>query len=438
MTKILAFVILTYKEAIRKRIFLFMILVAITLVSSSAFFPVVSASDRVRLVEIWSLRGISIFGSLLAIFLAGVSISSDMEDRRIFFILTKPISKEAYLIGKFIGFVLVMVLFIFVLGLISLVYLYLVDFISNPNKSALSKPIEKIKADRFSFIQPENRPTSLVGEYNNKEEGLKVSLSGEAGNFVRWHFKDLHQYKLGSPPMVELTARILKEKYTRTADVRIIFENPTTQKIDAKIVQLTYQKPLRIDFDVAYINPLGELYVTVFPREGNTTLTVTPESLLVITAPKSFIWNFIKSLILIFLQLSLVVAIVIAGSTVLSAGVNIFMGLVVYLIGSNMDFCWDSLEIMEKAMEAIRTRELLGQPLPPDTMPLWLMETSKAIINVAFKILPDLRVFDGISAVLKEIPIESNLIGTALSYLAVYIIVLTIIGWGCFRLREAK
>lgn len=437
MNKILALITLTYKESVRKRVFLIIALFTIALISSSAFFPVVASSDRVRLVEIWSLRGISIFGSFLAIFLAGISIPADLEDKRIFFVLTKPISKEVFILGKFLGFVFVMAIFVFTLGIISLVYLYTVDFVSTPGKSALTNPVEKIKATRFSFIQPNNQPASLKGTYDEKE-GLSVTLEGEAGNQGRWYFTNLNQYNLSVLPEIELTARILKEKYIRMAEVMIIFENPLNQKRDIKLHQLTYQKPLRVDFDPACIDASGGLYVTVFPREENTTLTLSPESLLIITAPGNFAWNFTKNLIMIFLQMVLIVVIMIAGSTVLSAGVNVFMGLFVYLIGSGMDFCRESLQVMERAMEVIKTRQLMGQAAPPDAFPLWMMQSSKTIMDTAFKILPDLGVFDGTTLLLKNVSIDMGLLGQSLSYLVVYAVIVIIIGWGCFRMREVS
>lgn len=439
MEKLLAVVNLTYKEAIHKRIFLIVVLFTIILISSSAFSPSAGSAERVQLVEIWVLRGISFFGMVIAIFLAAVSIPSDIEYKRIFSVLTKPISKETFLLGKFLGFVVVLAFFVFALGLIGLIYLKAVDFITSPGQSYVTAPIEKIKPVEFEFYQRGSITSEFTGTYE-KEQGLKVTLQGEGNNYGEWHFKNLDQYHLTDPVQCEITARISKG-FKISADISLIFHNPHTKHQETRRVRLTYKKPLIVEFDKSYIDASGQLWVIISSLEPKAKLTLQPDSLVILTASKSFTWNFIKSLGLILLQIILILSIMIAGSTVLSGSVNALLGIFVYFVGSLMGFLKESLIVMERALET--TQQMLAQPAlhahaPPDTLPLWMMKTSEFILNLTFKFMPDLSNFDGTTPLLNNIFIQPGLIGAALAYLLLYTAVALIVGWFCFHWRQFK
>jgi hypothetical protein len=74
------------------------------------------ADEKVQTFLSYSLRGTSALFCLLAIFLATASITRDIKRREIFTIVTKPVSRGGYLLGKFLGLAIFNLIFLGVSG----------------------------------------------------------------------------------------------------------------------------------------------------------------------------------------------------------------------------------------------------------------------------------------------------------------------------------
>jgi ABC-type transport system involved in multi-copper enzyme maturation permease subunit len=452
MDKILTIISLTYKEAIRKRIFLIVIIFTALLVISSALFPVVGAEGRVKLVEIWIIRGISLFGMMLAIFLSAVSIPGDIEAKRMYLLLTKPISKETFLIGKFIGFCFIIALFIAVIGLIGVIYLNFIDLISSDNISSISHPVSVIKASKFSFIQQQKQSKATIeGQYLSDTsgekswsgleipwQGMQVSLKGEDNNFVAWSFEHLDKNNLPDPVRLKIIGKISEGQYKISSDIELYVRNQVTKAETVKRLTLVYEKPLIVEIDKSYIDDLGRVQFTIRRFNPESQLVVTPESLIILSAPGSFTWNFIKCCLVIFLQIILVLGLVMAASTVLSGPVNIFFGLFLFFCGNAMAFFRESLEAMNQAIRIIQESVVAGKAIPAgaDIMPLWVMQISDSISRVMFNILPDLGKYDGVSFLLAGKTVPTEIMSGSFTYMTGYILIALVIGWIGFRSRD--
>ena len=92
--RIWAIATMTLLEARRRKVFTILLLFGVALLSSVLFFPSVQQEDsRLRLIEIWSLRASALFTAIVGLFLAGFSLPTDFEQKRIYMIVTKPVSK---------------------------------------------------------------------------------------------------------------------------------------------------------------------------------------------------------------------------------------------------------------------------------------------------------------------------------------------------------
>jgi ABC-type transport system involved in multi-copper enzyme maturation permease subunit len=195
-----------------------------------------------------------------------------------------------------------------------------------------------------------------------------------------------------------------------------------------------------VEFNPAYIDDMGRVQITIKRTNPYSELTITPESLIILSAPRSFEWNFLKCSIVIFLQIILILGLVMAGSTILSGGVNILLGLFLYFTGSAMGFFRESLVTMERAMKVVEQSIITGQALPPDAdvMPLWLMKTSKFVSDFVFSLVPDLGKYDATDFLLNMRVLPADFISGALYYLGVYLLIAFIVGWIGFRSRDFK
>lgn len=446
MNKLLAIVSLSYKESIRKKIFLVIIVFALLLIIFSSFMPVVKPADRIRLVEIWSLQGISFLGILMAIFLAAVSLPDDIEMKRLLLILPKPISRETLIIGKFLGFVLTLGMFVLIMGLVSLIYLYITAGINKSMDTLVVR--QEIQAAEMHFqtspaaaqTAAASEPDKITGNYHNKE-GVSVTLEGNKNNLVAWRFADLPRTSLPTKAKIIL---LVGEGMKVSAAVNVRVVNPTTKEKMSQNVLLSYKQPELIDFPASLVDQTGELRIYVQRIDPASYVTAAPTGVVLLSGPSNFAWNFSKALALIWMQIMLILAFCIAGSTFLSAGINVFFNIVIYGVGSGIRFWESSLEMMQKTMNQLikdeallAARQLAHQP-PPDTLPLWMMQASDFITRWVLKIFPDFSRYDGTDYLISGYTVNSLIFPGLFGYLLFYALIAFVIGTVAFRLREVK
>ena len=150
---------MTLKEAVRRKVFAILILFAIALLSGALFFPSIPLEGRLRLMEVWSLRAATLFTAIVGLFLAGYSLPSDFEQKRIYLLVSKPVSKSAIFAGRFLGYVLLLAVFVLTLGAVTILFLRGVQAFSGPG---LPPPVAypRIVAELLEGVAA--RPTASV------------------------------------------------------------------------------------------------------------------------------------------------------------------------------------------------------------------------------------------------------------------------------------
>ena len=114
--RVWALAVNTLTELIRLKIFYFLLLFALLLIGSSAFLVQLSFQDQFQMLKDVSLGAMSIFTSLLAILATASLLPKDIEDRTLYTILAKPVSRLEYLLGKLIGVVLLLFISMVLMG----------------------------------------------------------------------------------------------------------------------------------------------------------------------------------------------------------------------------------------------------------------------------------------------------------------------------------
>ncbi|MFH1231376.1 MAG: hypothetical protein V1709_07770 [Planctomycetota bacterium] len=449
MSGFLAIVLLTYRESIRKKILLVLIVFCIGLIISSAFFPAVLPSDRIKLVQTWTFQSVTFFGVLIAIFLAAVSIPSDIENKRIFLVLTKPISKETIMIGRLAGFILTTGILMLVMGLVGLGYIRSVALFSPAAKEALAVS-QQIKASEFYFQQSsppqeslkQNSDSSIEGLYN---KNLEVTLTGENNNFVAYKFNNLNDYLLPDKPVrASIKLKIGEEKGRSSSTLTVKILNPITTEVKPQKIDVSFKQPEIIQFDRRLVDKTGEVRVYLYRDNPASYITVDPESVVILSSPCSFEWNFLISLIVIFLQVILVIVFSVTCSSFLSGPVNIFLNMFLYFCGSGMQFLQSSLDLMKLSISEQVKRETIAEIAnqihqhSDSSLPLWLMQISEKILGVVLKVIPDFSRFNAWDNLLKGYAVNISAYANLLEYLFIYTVIMLVIGIIAFRLRDIK
>lgn len=115
----------TTKEAIRQPVFLLLMVVAISLLVINTFIPFFSLGDDVKMLKDCGLATILICGLVLGIWTASTSIADEIEGKTAMTLLSKPINRRQFVVGKYIGILVTVML---LLGPLVLVFLGLVDY----------------------------------------------------------------------------------------------------------------------------------------------------------------------------------------------------------------------------------------------------------------------------------------------------------------------
>lgn len=138
MKGMLSLAYITFVEGIRSRaifgIFIMALLMfAVTLTLTNLFMR-----DIVKVAADLSLATISFSGLLMVLFIGNNLLSKDIDKRTIYMVISRPISRPQYIVGKFMGLVLLVIVAVIFLGAISSIPVYLAE-LSYENPATIFK-----------------------------------------------------------------------------------------------------------------------------------------------------------------------------------------------------------------------------------------------------------------------------------------------------------
>ena len=93
----------TFRETIRNRILLNILLFAIGLILLSLVVGEWSMNNQIRVIKDFGLSAMSIFGLLIAIFIGIRLMVQELEQRTIYVLASKPINRWQIVVGKYLG-----------------------------------------------------------------------------------------------------------------------------------------------------------------------------------------------------------------------------------------------------------------------------------------------------------------------------------------------
>ena len=115
----------TFTELVRQKVFYFLLLFALIVIGNSAFLAKFSFQEEFQMLKDVALGAMSVFLSLLAILATAMLLPRDLEDRTIFTILSKPVPRYEYLLGKLLGVFILLTLSTIIMGVLFLGVLFL-------------------------------------------------------------------------------------------------------------------------------------------------------------------------------------------------------------------------------------------------------------------------------------------------------------------------
>ena len=103
--RILAIAMNTWREAVRNKLLYTLLFFALLLIAVSVFVATLSYVERERILQDIGIAAIRLFGVAIAVFVGVGLIHREVDRRTVYTILSKPLSRTEFLIGKYVGLV---------------------------------------------------------------------------------------------------------------------------------------------------------------------------------------------------------------------------------------------------------------------------------------------------------------------------------------------
>jgi len=154
----------TTKEAVRQPLFVLLLLISATVLVVNTFMPFFTLEDDVKMLKECGLATLLISGALLAVWTAGTSITSEIEGKTAMTLLSKPINRRQFVLGKYIGIVQGVV-WLFVP--LALLFVFLVYYKVGYDQREMSKDVAPMyewakTAGGFEYPLPQDERFSVM------------------------------------------------------------------------------------------------------------------------------------------------------------------------------------------------------------------------------------------------------------------------------------
>jgi ABC-type transport system involved in multi-copper enzyme maturation permease subunit len=106
----------TVREAVRNRVLYSLVFFALLLMGTGVLLSTLSYVEQERILQDVGLAAIRIFAAAIAIFVGIGLIHNEVDRRTIYTILSKPLSRSEFLLGKYFGLLATLILQIAIMG----------------------------------------------------------------------------------------------------------------------------------------------------------------------------------------------------------------------------------------------------------------------------------------------------------------------------------
>lgn len=377
--QIWAVALLTLRESVRHKVFLALLLFILVILSSATFFPSIEDEARLRLIQLWSIRSITLFSVIVAVFVAGMALPSDMEHRRVYLLVTKPLSKIRLFCGRLFGFALLLAIFVLLMGTVSALYLRL---------------IQGLSGDRFPPLQALPRyfaaEVAYEGPYPQRDETTRFLYGNRAEDELVYRFQNVQREDLPDPLLLEGTFRVTSREMKRFAGDAVVRMGNESQT-----VRMHTSSPVRLSLPRSAVPEGEDLEVRIRRSAADYVLGGKASSLVLFGRSELYEWNFFKTLLLLYGQTLIILSITLAATTWLSAPTSMLLALLFYFVGQSYGLIEEGLQEMTRDLDQHqqKTVDPHGHGREPQ-MPEWLLKADVAIVRTILTAVGDIRPFD--------------------------------------------
>lgn len=119
-----------FRESVRDRVPYSIVVFAVLMIGASYLISQLTAGQDVKIIKDLGLASLSMFGLIIAVFIGVGLVTKEVEKRSVYGLLTKPLSRAEFLLGKYAGLVMTLALNLSVMTLALYAVLYYSNLIA--------------------------------------------------------------------------------------------------------------------------------------------------------------------------------------------------------------------------------------------------------------------------------------------------------------------
>ena len=105
-----------FREAVRDRVLYNLVVFALLLIGGAVFLGELSAGQEAKIIVDLGLSATLLFGMFIAVFVGVGLVYKEIERRTLYAILSKPVSRGEFLLGKYLGLCLTLFVNVAIMG----------------------------------------------------------------------------------------------------------------------------------------------------------------------------------------------------------------------------------------------------------------------------------------------------------------------------------
>ena len=383
MHSIWAVAINTIKQALRMKVaavFLILLLVLLPVMGFSATGDG-TLKGRLQTFVSYGLSLTSILLCLLTIIISIYSVTSDIEQRQIYTVITKPIRRSQFLLGKLLGVVLLDVILLSLFAaIIYTITIYTPQFFNATEteriqannefftaRAALAVPAVDVSQEVKDRYEQLERSRELPEGISYKEIIAELTMqqqlakrAADVGQVLVWEFDNVEplaqsmfikfKYDVAvNPPDMQVFGRWFAGDYQY---IRYGTESKTP--VYDRIHKHSVRNFHEIEVPAAVVPEHGHLAVAFQNAPlNNTVIIFPPDGIEVLYKADTFTGNFVRAVLLILSRLIFLACLSILASTFLSFPVAILLCLVLFSTASVSGFVIESFSYMSENISII-------------------------------------------------------------------------------------
>ena len=190
MTAILVIARGVFKDSVRDRIAYNLVFFAVLLMAASFLLAQLTAGQDVKIIKDLGLASATIIGVFIAIFIGVGLVTKEVERRSIYSLVSKPVTRTQFILGKYLGLVITLVVNLAVMAVAFYIVLAYLDWMSPANvKAAWEAPAtdpRMLKA--FALIAVQLMLVTSVALFFSTFSSPFLSVALTAAVYVIGHF----------------------------------------------------------------------------------------------------------------------------------------------------------------------------------------------------------------------------------------------------------